>query len=110
MTLEERIRLHKEISLKIEELEEQKKALSQSIMQEMSGKSLQMGSYLVRRYSRLSITTSLDQARCHDAVKLEEVVDKDKIKMLHKSGQVIAGIKEFDYIVVSIHKNDVYRS
>lgn len=103
MTLEEQIHLHKEISKKIEELETQKKALSQSIMQAMPGKSLQIGSYLVKRYSRLSIATPLDQARQHNAIKLEEVIDKDKIKALYKSGQPIPGVKECEYIVVSVH-------
>lgn len=45
MNLEEQIRLHKEISQKIEELEEQKKALGQTIMQAMSSKSLQVDRY-----------------------------------------------------------------
>lgn len=42
MNLEEQIHLHKEISNKIEALEEQKRTLSQSIMQAMSDKTLQV--------------------------------------------------------------------
>lgn len=104
MNLEEQIRLHKEISKQIEALEEQKKALGQSIMEAMAGKSLQMGRYVVKRHSRLSITTPLDQARSYHAVKLEEVVDKEKLKALFKSGQSIPGIKECDYIVISMRE------
>lgn len=102
MHLEEQIRLHKEISQKIEQLEEQKRNLSQSIMQAMQGKSLQMGCYLVRRFSRLSISTTVDQARPFNAIKLEEVVDKEKIKTLHKQGTPFPGVKEVEYIQVTI--------
>lgn len=102
MKLEEQIQLHKEISKKIEELEEQKKNLSLSIMQSMSGKSLQLGRYLVRRFSRLSISTTLDQARTVNAIKTEEVVDKEKIKALYKSGQPFPGVKEIEYIQISV--------
>ena len=102
MSLEDQIRLHKEISIKIEELEEQKKALGQAIMQAMTGKSLQIGGYLVKRYSRLCISTTPDQARLFHAVKFEEVVDKDKIKTLYKSGTSLPGVKEIDYIQISV--------
>lgn len=105
MTLEEQIRLHKEISLKLEELEEQKKALGLSILEAMQGKSLQMGFYLVKRYTRLSISMTLDQARLYNAVKMEEVVDKEKIKTLYKNGTPVPGVKECEYIVVSIQNN-----
>lgn len=101
MSLEEQIRLHKEISKKIEELEEQKRTLSQSIMQAMTGKTLQLGDYLVKRFSRLSISMTPDQARTFNAVKFEEVVDKEKIKMLYRSGNPIAGVKEIEYIQIS---------
>jgi len=101
MNLEEKIRQHKEISRKIEELEELKRALGQSIMQAMQGKSLQLGCYVVKRHSRLSISTTRDEARGFNAIKLEEVVDKDKIKALYKSGNSIPGVKEIEYIVIS---------
>lgn len=102
MNLEEQSHLHKEISRKIEELEEKKKLLGQEILQAMTGKILQMGSYTVRRQSRLSIVTPLDQAREYNAVKLEEVVDKDKLKSLYKSGISIPGVKESEFIIVSV--------
>ena len=101
MNLEEQVRQYQELSIKIEELEEQKKALSLSIMQAMEGKSLQFSDYQVRRYCRLSISLTPDQARPFDAVKLEETVDKEKIKGLYKSGLPVPGVKEVEYIVVS---------
>jgi hypothetical protein len=85
MELEEKIRQHKEISLKIEALEKQKKTLSEVIIQSMTSKTLKIGHYFVRRISRLSISKTPDQARLHHAVKLEEVVDKEKIKALYNN-------------------------
>lgn len=101
MTIQDQIRLHKEISKKIEELEEQKKLLGASIMKQMMGKSLQIDRFLVRRCSRISISTTLDEARTFNATKMEEVVDKDKIKTIYKSGRPLPGVKEIEYIQIS---------
>ena len=101
MSLEEQIRQHKEISLKIEELEAQKKILSEQIMRAMTNKSMQLGSYVVRRCSRLSISCTIAEARTFQALKMEEVVDKDKLKELYKNGMPIPGIKEIEYIQIS---------
>lgn len=102
MDLQEQVKKHKEISLKIEELEEQKKKLGQDIMQQMTAATLQLPGYHVRRFNRLSIKLSLDDARLLNAVKWEETVDKDKIKALHKTGQPIDGVSEIQYIQVSL--------
>ena len=98
MNLEEQIKLHRELSNKIEEMEEQKRALSALIMQQMSTKTLQVPGFLVRCFQRLSIKLSIEEARSHQAVKLEEVVDKDKIKALYQKGHQIKGVSEIRYI------------
>lgn len=103
MNLEEQVRLHKEISQKIEELEEQKKALGQSIMKTMQGKSFQSGRYFVKYCSRISICTTLEEARSLNAIKVEEVVDKERIKDLSKMGHSVPGVKKIEYIQISIH-------
>lgn len=100
MNLEEQIKLHKELSLKIEELEQEKKILGNSIMQQMSGASLQVPGYLVKRFSRLSIKLSIDDARALNAVKMEEAVDKDKIKSLYHQGHPVQGVSETHFIQV----------
>lgn len=100
MNLEEEIKLHKELSEKIEALEQQKKALALSIMQQMQGPCLKLAGYLVRRISRLSIKLSLEEARQYDAVKLEEIVDNNKIKALYHNGQSLKGVSEIHYIQV----------
>lgn len=101
LSLEEEIKLHKEISLKIEELEQKKKELGISIMQKMVSSVLQVPGYKVRRCHRLSIAVSIDKARMLNAVKIEEVVDKDKIKALYANGQAIEGVSEVNYIQIS---------
>ena len=101
MNLEEQVKLHKELSLQIEALEEQKKVLGLSIMQAMTDKTLKVPGYLVRCFNRLSIKLSLEEARSLNAVKFEETVDKDKIKALCKDGQLINGVSEIKYIQVS---------
>jgi hypothetical protein len=101
MTLQDQIRLHKELSKKIEELEEQKKALGFEILQKMESNTLQIPGFIVRRINRLSIKLSIDEARAFNAIKLEEIVDKDKIKALYNSGHTIHGVSEIQYIQIS---------
>lgn len=101
LSLEEEIKLHKEISLKIEELEQKKKELGLSIMKKMVSSVLQVPGYRVRRCHRLSIAVSIDNARKFNAVKMEEVVDKDIIKALYANGQAIEGVSEVNYIQIS---------
>lgn len=100
MNFEEQVRLYKELSQKIEAMEEEKRRLGAAIMQQMQSKTLQLPKYIVRCCSRLSIKMSLEEARSYNAIKLEETVDKDKIKALYHSGQQIDGISEIKYIQV----------
>jgi hypothetical protein len=104
MDLEEQVKTYRELVRKIEELEAQKKALGHSILQQMSSKCLRVGMLQVRRCQRLSISTSLEEARMLDAVKWVESVDKGKIKLLHQQGHSVNGISEIQYIVVSESK------
>ena len=101
MTLEEQIRAYAEIGKQINELDQQKKALGNAIMQQMEGKTVRVADYLVRRYSRLSIKLSIEEARVFDAVKIEETVDKEKIKALYQLGHPVQGVSETEYISVS---------
>lgn len=101
MDLEEQIKLHKEISRQIASLEEKRKALGVSILQQMPGKVLNIGNFVVRHYNRLSISVSVEEARKYEAVKLEEVVDKAKLKALYNEGQPIEGISEINFIQIS---------
>lgn len=106
MNLEEKIKLHRDLSNKINEMEEQKKSLGLAIMQEMQSKTLRLGGCLVRCCSRLSIKLSIEEARSLNAVKLEETVDKDKIKTLYNQGLSINGVNEIHYIQISVEKQE----
>jgi hypothetical protein len=103
MTLEEKIAAYKVFGKKIEELEKQKKLLAaeilQSIPKEMN--SIDVERYRVRRVSRLSIRTSLESAKLLNAIKMQEVVDKEKIKKLYEQGQEVPDVSEIHYIHVS---------
>jgi len=100
MDFEELVRLHKEISQHIEDLEEQKKALGVSILQQMKSKSLKVGPYVVRSCSRLSIAMSIEEARALNATKMKEVVDNEIVKDLYNRGTPVPGVKEINYIQI----------
>jgi len=104
MNLEEQIKMHKALSQKIEELEQERKALGNSILQQMQEKSMHVAGYIVRRFTRLSFKLSLNEARALNATKMEEIVDKDKIRALYQQNQSIAGISEIHYIQISTGK------
>jgi len=101
MNFEEQVKKHKEISRQIEELEETKKALSLSIMAQMQSKSVRTEDFLIKCCQRLSIKLTLEEARTLNATKMEEAVDKDKIKSLYEQGQSIQGVSEIHYIQIS---------
>lgn len=101
MNLEKQIETYNEIRKKIEELEQQKKALGMAIMEQMEGKTMKVADFLIRRYSRLSIKLSIDEARTFDAVKMEEIIDRDKIKALYELGKPLPGVSETQYIQIS---------
>jgi hypothetical protein len=107
MNLEEQIKAHKELSLTIEELERQKKALGLAIMQQMQSKTLRVGNYLVKKFMRLSIKLSLQEARTLNAIKLEENIDRDKIRELYEQGDPIQGISEVHYIQITTTCNQI---
>lgn len=104
MSLEEQIKNYKEISRAIEALEEQKKALGAAIFAKMAGNMCQTNEYVVRKVERLSYSVSIEDARMYQATKMEETVDKDKIKALYQSGHPIPGVKEIKYIQVTEKK------
>ncbi len=105
MEIEEELHLYKELTAQIEELEKKKKELSASIMAKMTKKTLHLPHYIVKCISRLSIKTSLEEARRMEAVKMQEVIDKDKIKALYQSGQPVQGVSELYYIQVSANSS-----
>jgi hypothetical protein len=104
MSLEELIRAYQELTRHIADLENKKKELSRAILKEMSEKTLSVAGYIVRRYERLSIKMSIEEARKLEATKMEEVLDRDKLKIIHQSGQAIPGVSLTPFIQVSLQK------
>jgi hypothetical protein len=103
MELEEKVAKYKELGTQIAELEKEKKLLATEILQYIpkEKKSIQVAGSSVKRVRRLSIKTSLEAAKLYDAVKIEEVVDKEKIKLLYEQGEEIPDVSEIEYIQVS---------
>jgi len=103
MTLEEKIKAYKELRRKIEELEEKKKVLVAEILDLIpkESKILHVAEYLVKRITRLSIRISLENAKLFGAVKMEEIIDKEKIKKLFALGHSLPDVSEIEFIQVS---------
>jgi hypothetical protein len=110
MELEEKIARYKDLGQQIAELEMQKKTLVAEILQSIpkESKSIQVAGSNVKRVRRLSIRTSIEAAKLFEAVKMQEVVDKAKIKRLYEQGQAIPDVTEIDYIQVSPLKEECH--
>lgn len=104
MLLEESILLYRELAQKIAELEQQKQKLGREILAQMESKTLSVAGCTVRRYDRLSIKTSVEEARKFHATKMEEVLDKERLKVLHETGEPISGISLIQWIQVSVDR------
>jgi hypothetical protein len=99
-SLEAYIRAYKELACRIAELEGQKKQLAQVILQKMQTKTMAVAGYVVRKCERLSVSTDLQKAREWNATKMEEVVDKDKLKQLYQAGHKIPGISISQFVQI----------
>lgn len=104
--LEGKVAEYIELKRKIEELETRKKALSLEILEFVPKETprVDLSECWVKRASVFSIKTSLAHAQECGAVKIEEVVDKQKLKELYKSGQNPPGVSEVHYIQVYLKK------
>lgn len=74
--------------------------MSFTILQKIKEKTVKIAGYTVRPFTRLSIKLSLEEARQMNAVMMQEVVDRKKIKALYQSGQVMAGVSEIKGIQI----------
>ena len=101
MSLEEQIVEYRELVKTIDELEERKKALASAILGQMETKTVKFSGLVAHKYKRLSIKLTVEEARIFDAVKMEEVIDRDRIKILYESGEPIPGVSEMQYLRVA---------
>jgi predicted phage-related endonuclease len=105
-SLEEKAAEYIELKKTIEALEARKKALAAEMLECMPKESrhVDLSKWWVKKASILSIKTSLAHAQRFGAVKIEEVIDKEKLKQLYKSGQNPPGVSEIHYIQVYTKK------
>ena len=101
MSLEDKLVAYRELCRQIQRLEEEKKALSALILQEMPNKKMAFADCIARVYTRLSIRIPMEQARMFDATKMVEQVDRAKIKEIYKSGVPLEGVSEMSYLMIS---------
>lgn len=102
MSIEQQVKEYKTLSAQIAELDARRKALGKEILQQMPAyaKCHYVDEWVVRRYSRVTIKTTLEEAKGLGLSKVEEVVDKDKIKELFERGQMIPNVSKTEYITV----------
>jgi hypothetical protein len=102
MTIESKVAEYIELRSKLEELENQKKRVVAEILELIpkGTNTIQLPHCRVKRASLLSIKTSLENAQRLGAIKIKEVVDRDKIKQLYESGQNPPDVTEVHFIQV----------
>ena len=106
MNFDEKVKYCKQLTQEIADLEVRRKTLLQEILQEMpkDKNAVVSGTYKVMRYRRFVIKTTIEEARAYDAVSLEEVVNKDRLKKLHIMGHLIPNVSQYEYIAISLPK------
>lgn len=102
------IRVYRELGQRIAELEEQKKELGRAILQQMKTKTMSVAGYVVRKCERLNVSTDIQKAREWNATKMEEVIDKDKLKQLYQTGHEIPGISISQFIQVCDNRKEAF--
>lgn len=102
MNLETKIAKYVALRQQIEDLENQKQALVAEVLDLMPKETLTVSipGYRIKRASLLSIKTSLESAKQLGAVKMKEIVDKEKIKKLYKEGHNPPDVSEVHFIQV----------
>lgn len=85
-------------------LNKQKRELAEAIIAGLPNGTLETPDFQVTRHPRLSIRTSLDEARKLNATKMVEQVDKEKIKQLYLSGIPVKGVEEQSSLSVKAKK------
>jgi hypothetical protein len=103
MGLEEKVIAYRELAERINEMEAEKKLLSQEILMLMpqDEEVVQVRHLKVKCYHRINIKTTLEQAKEFHATKMEEIVDKEALKELLHQGILVPGVSESSYVIVS---------
>lgn len=102
MSLETKIAKYVELRQQLEELENQKKALVAEVLELLPQEApiVSIPGYRIKRASLLTIKTSLEAAKQLGAVKMKEMIDKEKIKKLYLEGHNPPDVTEVHFIQV----------
>ncbi len=100
--LEEKILRYKQIQEQVKKLEEEKQHVYKEILQSFPQEETEIFSerYRVKRYSRMTIKTTVEEARVFQATRIEEIIDKEKIKELVQSGILVPNVTEASYFFI----------
>lgn len=104
--LEEKVAKYVELRKQIEELEAQRKTIAVEILECMPKEQqhVDLEQTWIKRATLFSVKTSLKDAQLFDAVRVKEVVDKEKLKELYKLGHNPPGVSEIHYLQVYTKK------
>lgn len=107
--LEDKVKAYKELANQVAELDRKRKKLGNEILQMLSkdAKTFYIAGYRVQRFVRLSIKTSLEDARTFGATQKEEVINKQEIKRLYELGHSIPDVQQFESIIVYNAKSSI---
>jgi hypothetical protein len=102
MSLEEKIVEYQLINAQIKELEATKQKVYKEILKELprNQKVVFSENFQISQHTRFTIKTSLEEARPFNATKVEEIVDKEKIKQLVLSGLLVPNVTEARYFFI----------
>lgn len=102
MSLETKIAKYVELRQQIEELENQKKTLVSEVLELLTRETptVSIPGYRIKRASLLSIKTSLEDAKQFGAIKMKEIIDREKIKKLYMEGHNPPDVSEVYFIQV----------
>ncbi|MEN9343400.1 MAG: hypothetical protein RLZZ453_187 [Chlamydiota bacterium] len=109
MSLEENIIKYKQLQEAIKKLEEEKQNVYKEILQAFppDEKEIFSENYQVKKHLRVTIRTTLEEARSFQATKIEEVIDKQKIKEYIRQGIAIPNVTETGYFFVHPRSTDM---
>ena len=100
--LEAKLNKYKEIANKVGELEHQRKQIGKELLQSFPTdlKKYATPNFRVSKQRRVNVKTTLDDARQLRSTKIEETIDKDKLLLLHETGQRVPGITVTEFVQV----------
>ena len=90
-----------EIKYQAEEIDAERKELSDIMMSKMTAKEEMIGDYIITKVTRQSFSkVDLTLAKEFGAVIMVEKLDTKTLKRLYKSGAKMTGMEEYSYIMI----------